>query len=130
MHWYFDKNFHISPFILNGLISLKHTTPKDLEALCRSEIPVEDLSQADVFISPKMPTCQCLHHDVIVDVLTNTRNTMTPTLSDLYPDLNDEQLAEVEDTLECYLELVLRIFERLEHERRLQPSSKNLAMER
>ncbi len=37
-----------------------------------------------------------------------------PTLRDLYPDLNDEQLAEVEDTWERYLALVLRIFERLE----------------
>jgi hypothetical protein len=38
----------------------------------------------------------------------------TPTLRDLYPHLNEEQLAEVEDTLERYLALVLRIFERLE----------------
>jgi hypothetical protein len=37
-----------------------------------------------------------------------------PTLRDLYPHLNDEQLAEVEDTWERYLALVLRIFERLE----------------
>ena len=37
-----------------------------------------------------------------------------PTLRDLYPHLNDEQLAEVEDTFERYLALVLRIFERLE----------------
>jgi len=38
----------------------------------------------------------------------------TPTIRDLYPHLNDEQLAEVEDTWERYLALVLRIFERLE----------------
>jgi len=38
----------------------------------------------------------------------------TPTLRSLYPYLNDEQLAEVEDSLERYLALVLRIFERLE----------------
>jgi hypothetical protein len=37
-----------------------------------------------------------------------------PTIRDLYPDLSDEQLAEVEDTWERYLALVLRIFERLE----------------
>lgn len=37
-----------------------------------------------------------------------------PTIRDLYPDLNDEELAEVDDTLERYLALVLRIFERLE----------------
>ena len=37
-----------------------------------------------------------------------------PTIRDLYPHLNDEQLAEVEDTWERYLALVLRIFERLE----------------
>lgn len=39
-----------------------------------------------------------------------------PTLRDLYPDLNDEQLAEVEDSLERYLALVMRIFNRLESE--------------
>jgi len=38
------------------------------------------------------------------------------TIRDLYPHLNDEQLAEVEDTLERYLALVLRIFERRETE--------------
>ena len=37
-----------------------------------------------------------------------------PTIRDLYPDLNEAQLAEVEDTWERYLALVLRIFERLE----------------
>jgi hypothetical protein len=37
-----------------------------------------------------------------------------PTIRDLYPHLNDEQLAEVDDTWERYLALVLRIFERLE----------------
>jgi hypothetical protein len=37
-----------------------------------------------------------------------------PTIRDLYPHLNDEQLAEVEDTWERYLALILRIFERLE----------------
>jgi hypothetical protein len=37
-----------------------------------------------------------------------------PTIRDLYPHLNEEQLAEVEDTWERYLALVLRIFERLE----------------
>lgn len=39
-----------------------------------------------------------------------------PTLRDLYPNLNEEELSEVEDTLEQYLELVLRIFERVEAE--------------
>lgn len=37
-----------------------------------------------------------------------------PTIRDLYPNLNDDQLAEVEYALERYLALVLRIFERLE----------------
>lgn len=41
-------------------------------------------------------------------------NKPAPTLRDLYPNLNDEQLDEVEDTWERYLALVLRIFERLE----------------
>ena len=40
--------------------------------------------------------------------------TVTPTIRDLYPSFTDEQLAEVEDTLERYLALVLRIYERLE----------------
>ena len=37
-----------------------------------------------------------------------------PTLRDLYPHLNEQQLAEVEDTFERYLALVWRIFERVE----------------
>jgi hypothetical protein len=37
-----------------------------------------------------------------------------PTIRDLYPELNEGQLAEVEDSLERYLALVMRIFERLE----------------
>jgi hypothetical protein len=37
-----------------------------------------------------------------------------PTLRDLYPGLTDEQLAEVEHSLERYLALVMRIFNRLE----------------
>jgi len=41
-------------------------------------------------------------------------NKPAPTIRDLYPDLNEEQLAEVEDSLERYLAVVLRIFERLE----------------
>ena len=41
----------------------------------------------------------------------------TPTLRDIYPHLNDEQLAEVDDTWERYLALVLRIFERLESQK-------------
>jgi hypothetical protein len=39
-----------------------------------------------------------------------------PTIRDLYPGLSDDQLAEVEYTLERYLALVLRIFERVESE--------------
>jgi hypothetical protein len=39
-----------------------------------------------------------------------------PTVRDLYPHLNEEELTEVEDTWERYLALVLRIFERLESE--------------
>lgn len=41
-------------------------------------------------------------------------NKLSATLRDLYPNLSDEQLAEVDDTWERYLALVLRIFERLE----------------
>jgi hypothetical protein len=39
-----------------------------------------------------------------------------PTIRDLYPHFNEEQLAEAEDALDRYLEIVLRIFERLESE--------------
>lgn len=39
-----------------------------------------------------------------------------PTIHDLYPDLNQRELAEAEDNLDRYLALVLRIFERLELE--------------
>ncbi len=37
-----------------------------------------------------------------------------PTLRDLYPTLSDEELRQVEENLDRYLELVLQIFERLE----------------
>jgi hypothetical protein len=41
----------------------------------------------------------------------------TPSLRDLFPDLSDEQLKEVEDTFHGYLEIAWRIYERLERER-------------
>ena len=41
----------------------------------------------------------------------------TPTLRDLYPDLTDEELEEAEENLQGYLDVVLRIYERLEAER-------------
>ena len=41
----------------------------------------------------------------------------TPSLRDLFPDLSDEQLKEVEDTFYGYLEIAWRIYERLERER-------------
>ena len=36
-----------------------------------------------------------------------------PTLRELYPNLTDDQLEQVEDTWERYLALVLRIYDRL-----------------
>lgn len=36
-----------------------------------------------------------------------------PTIRDLYPSLNEEQLREAEENLGRYLELVLRIYERI-----------------
>lgn len=36
------------------------------------------------------------------------------TIKDLYPHLNDEELKEAEDNLDRYVELVLRIYERVE----------------
>jgi len=49
-------------------------------------------------------------------MLSNMDPTSTPTIRDLYPHLTEKQLAEVEDILERYLTLVLRIFERTETE--------------
>lgn len=37
-------------------------------------------------------------------------------LKDLYPHLNEEQLKEAEETLEQYLDLVLRIYERIKND--------------
>ena len=56
-----------------------------------------------------------------MSILSANPNAMknTPTIRDLYPHLNDEQLAEVEETWDRYLELVLRIFERSESEGKL-----------
>jgi hypothetical protein len=39
-------------------------------------------------------------------------------VSDLFPDLSEEQLNEVRETLDDYCKLLLQIFERLERERR------------
>ena len=36
-----------------------------------------------------------------------------PTTRDLYPALNDEELKEAEDNVERYLELALRIYDRI-----------------
>ena len=41
-------------------------------------------------------------------------NPPIPTIRDLYPDLNNEDLAAAEANLEQYLALVVRIFERME----------------
>ena len=38
------------------------------------------------------------------------------TIRDLYPHLNEEQLEEAEENLERYLELVLRIYERIRND--------------
>jgi hypothetical protein len=40
-----------------------------------------------------------------------------PTIKDLYPNLNEEQLKEAEENLERYLKVAWRIFERLENEK-------------
>lgn len=39
-----------------------------------------------------------------------------PTIEDLYPELSPEQLEEAERNLRAYLELVVRIFERVRKE--------------
>jgi len=40
----------------------------------------------------------------------------TPTIRDLYPHLTEKELAEAEDNIERYLELVLHIFEHMDSE--------------
>lgn len=47
-----------------------------------------------------------------------------PSIRDLYPRLNDEELKEAEETLDAYLELVWRIFSRLKEEGRLDEISR------
>jgi len=39
-----------------------------------------------------------------------------PTIHDLYPDFDEQELVKAEDNLDRYLALVLRIFERVESE--------------
>ena len=41
----------------------------------------------------------------------------TPTIRDLFPDLSEEKLKEVEETFHGYLEVAWQIYERLERER-------------
>jgi len=38
----------------------------------------------------------------------------TPTIRDLYPHLNESELAQAEDNLDRYLNLILGVFERTE----------------
>ncbi len=42
-----------------------------------------------------------------------------PTIRELYPHLNEDQLREAEDNLQRYFEIALRIYERLESEKNL-----------
>ena len=49
-----------------------------------------------------------------------------PTIRDLYPDLNDAELAEAEDNLDRYIALVAGIVERLEREGHLTPGTGTL----
>ncbi len=39
-----------------------------------------------------------------------------PTIAELYPHLNEEELKEAEQNLDRYLEVVLRIYERLQRD--------------
>ena len=43
------------------------------------------------------------------------------TIRDLYPDLSEEELKIAEENLERYLELVVRIFKRIEAEKKSRP---------
>ena len=52
------------------------------------------------------------------------------TIRDLYPHLNEEQLKEVEERLERYLEVVLRIYERIEKDPKAYAAFKALTASR
>jgi len=52
------------------------------------------------------------------------------TIRDLYPHLNEEQLKEAEDNLERYLELVLRIYERIQKDPQAYSAFKALTASR
>lgn len=44
----------------------------------------------------------------------NSKVNSQPTIRELYPGLNDAQLKEAEDNLERYLQLALRVYERIQ----------------
>ena len=50
----------------------------------------------------------------------------THTIHDLFPDMNDEQQKEAEENLTQYLDLVMRIFSRLEADHTSGASASNL----
>jgi hypothetical protein len=50
------------------------------------------------------------------------------TIRDLYPDLSDDELAEVEEALRKYAELVWSIIERLEREAKDAQPGKNIEL--
>lgn len=52
------------------------------------------------------------------------------TIRDLYPRLNEEQLKEAEENLERYLELVLRIYDRIQKDPRAYSAFKALTASR
>ncbi len=52
------------------------------------------------------------------------------TIRDLYPRLNEEQLKEAEENLERYLELVLRIYERIQKDPQAYSALKALTASR
>lgn len=50
-------------------------------------------------------------------------------LKDIYPHLTDEQLKEAEETIEQYLELVMRIYERIKNDPKEQERLSRLLTE-
>ena len=62
---------------------------------------------------PGLAGLRSYEHKSFCNIVTCMISKNPLTLRDLYPTLTEEQLAEVEDSLERYLALVLRICERI-----------------
>src|SRR2546428_1053910 len=60
---------------------------------------------------------RCLQRNPVGGYAQAMNQNPTITVRDLYPDFSEKEFSEAEDTLDHYLALVLRIFERVEAEK-------------